>query len=320
MNFKQIQQFLTIVKYMNLSTAARELYISQPALSLSLARMESALNVRLFFRDGNRLILSPAGEQLLDSFKKLNMDFEHLYDQAALLNTPPPGEGYITVGFSCSALLYAALYMSDFLSSYNGKTIHKLHGDTANILFLLKSQQIDFAVTSPPLEDDTISSRSVVTEPILLVVSNRHPLAKRPFVHFKDLEGLDFVGLNKHNKFRSECDQICARNHFSPNYVIECEYLEQRKIIEESAGSSRYLSFCARDSFSRYYGSGYIAIPIEGEYVSRTTSISWLTERKLQYEYKGMLNHIVQGYPQLYQEHLRLLQIFQAERIFRTNW
>ena len=311
MNFKQIQQFLTIVKYMNLSAAAKELYISQPALSLSLARMESSLNVRLFFRDGNRLVLTPAGEQLLESFKKLNMDFEHLYDQAALLNTAP-GENYITIGFSCSALLYAALYMSDFISSYNGKTIHKIHGNADTIFFLLKSQQIDFAVTSPPLEDDAVSSLSINTEPVFLVVSDLHPLAARSRVRFKDLEGLDFVGLNKHNYFRIECDQICARNHFSPNYVIECEYPEQRKIIQESAGSNRYLSFCAKDSFLRYYGDGFKAIPIEGEYVSRTTSISWLTERKLQYEYREMIQHIIQGYPQLYQHHLSLLQAFPA--------
>lgn len=44
----QAQQFLTIAKYMNLTKAANELYISQSALSQSLARMEHELGVRLF--------------------------------------------------------------------------------------------------------------------------------------------------------------------------------------------------------------------------------------------------------------------------------
>ena len=46
MNYQQVKQYLTIVKHMNLSKAAEELYISQPALSLALGRLESELDVQ----------------------------------------------------------------------------------------------------------------------------------------------------------------------------------------------------------------------------------------------------------------------------------
>lgn len=312
MNYKQIQQFLTIVKYMNLSTAARELYISQPALSLSLARMESTLNVRLFFRDGNRLILSPAGERLLEHFRKLNADFETLYEEASILNSLE--EQYLTIGFSSSAMLYATLYLTDFLSSYQDKTIKKIHADNSQILTLLKSKQIDFAITSPPLEDESVSNVNIITEPIVLVVSSGHPLAKRQKVTFKELEQVEFVGLNKHHKFRSQCDQLCAQNHFTPNYVIECDYPEQRLIINESAGSKRYASFMARDSFLKYYGDGYVTIPIDSDNMSRTTALSWLTERKLQYEYKELLDYILNNFHVLYEEHLQVIAAYQSMR------
>lgn len=58
MNMNHVEQFMTIVKYMNLSRASRELYISQPALSMSLSRLESELGVQLFYREGNKLVLA----------------------------------------------------------------------------------------------------------------------------------------------------------------------------------------------------------------------------------------------------------------------
>lgn len=63
MDYNQIQRFLMIVKHSNLSGAAKELYISQPALSLSLANMEKELGMPLFYRVKNRLVLTPEGDR-----------------------------------------------------------------------------------------------------------------------------------------------------------------------------------------------------------------------------------------------------------------
>lgn len=308
MNYKQIQQFLTIVKYMNLSTAAKELFISQPALSLSLARMEATLNVQLFYRDGNRLILSATGEKLLATFQKLNDDFERLYAEATEIKAVQ--DQVITIGFSCSAMLYSVMYLSDLLASHNGKIIKKVHANSEHILALLKSNGIDFAITTPPLEDEAISNATIMTEPIFLVVSSSHPLAARKTVRFKDLRNADFVGLSKHHKFRQDCDCLCNANNFAPNYTIECEYPEQRQIIKESAGSKRYISFCARDSFEQYYGAGYTMITIEAENMYRSTAISWLTENKLQYQYKDLIDHIINNFSAMYSEHIRLISTY----------
>ncbi len=175
---------------------------------------------------------------------------------------------------------------------------------------LLKSNGVDFAITTPPLEDEAISNMTIMTEPIYLVVSSGHPLACRRQVTFKELKTLDFVGLTKHHKFRQDCDRICAANNFTPNYTVECEYPEQRQIIKESAGSKRYVSFCARDSFDQYYGIGYTLISVEAENMYRSTAISWLTERKLQYQYKDLIDYISENFNTMYNEHLVLINAY----------
>lgn len=129
MNLLQAQQLLTIVKYMNLSKAASEVYISQPALSLSLGRLEKELGVRLFFRDGNKLILSHDGEVLYDYFRNLNEAHQKLLSKTEEL-TRPSQEEYITFGFSGSPLQFAALCSTGICDNFQGKHVKIVSADT----------------------------------------------------------------------------------------------------------------------------------------------------------------------------------------------
>lgn len=75
MNFLQLEYFLTILKFNSISKAASELYITQPALSQQLIHLEKELATKLFYRKGNSLILTEAGERFRDSAQ--NMLYEY---------------------------------------------------------------------------------------------------------------------------------------------------------------------------------------------------------------------------------------------------
>ena len=92
----QAKQFLTIVKHMNLTKAANELYITQSALSQSLSKLENELGIRLFYRDGNRLILSKEGNILLPDFEQLVSVHDHLIENAHALSDQ--GRGGVRIG------------------------------------------------------------------------------------------------------------------------------------------------------------------------------------------------------------------------------
>lgn len=308
MNYKQIVQFLTICKYMNLSAAARELFISQPALSLSLSRMEEHLDVRLFHRDGNRLILTTEGERLKENFQKLNDDFEELFRNSSNLSRQTPD--VIKIAFASPVTLYMAVCLSPSLSSYKGKPIQKMHMNFSQCAGMLKNGQIDFAVTTPPLEDPAVNNNTVYTEEFYFVVSSRHKLAQKKKVSFKDLEKVEFVGLSRQHKSRREIDRLCLENKFVPNYVIECEYEELNQIIRENAGSSRYAGFCTATAHEIEYGEGYVIIPVNATNMHRSYSISWLAESKLQYAYKGLLDQIQEQFPEYVRQQMWVLQKF----------
>jgi DNA-binding transcriptional LysR family regulator len=305
MNNSQIQYFLTVVKYMNMSSAAKELFITQPALSLSISKMEKSLGLKLFQRSGNKILLTLAGQSLLEDFRAIQKDFEKLFSDADSLSTEKSET--ITIGFACSAMLFASFFTSNFLSEYRGTPIQKTYAGRAQIISMLKSRQIDFAVTYYPIQDAAVSNRTIAYEPVKLAVSSRHPLAGRKSITLAELGKTPLVGLTKNHYFRQICDRICAKSHFQPNYVTECEYTDETRLISQCANTDKYASFCAEGSFRSYYGSGYVLVPIDDENMYRATTISWLTERRFQDTCAGLITHIEKNFPEQYQRHLKLI-------------
>ena len=71
MELNQLKQLVTIAKYGNISKAAEELLISQPALSRSMKRLEEDLKVSLFDHYTNKVILNQNGELVVNYANKI---------------------------------------------------------------------------------------------------------------------------------------------------------------------------------------------------------------------------------------------------------
>lgn len=78
---KDMQYVLTIANYGNLTKAANALFLSQPALSIQLKRLENSLGIQLFERKGRRMILTYAGEEFVKSAREITMKCFELEDR-----------------------------------------------------------------------------------------------------------------------------------------------------------------------------------------------------------------------------------------------
>lgn len=294
MNYQQVKQFLAIVKHMNLSKAASELYISQPALSLALGRLESELNVQLFYRDGKKLIISPAGEKLYDYFVQLKDAHDRLTDTADSFRRDED-INMMTIGFSVSAMFFSSLYMTGNLGSYDSILLKKIFADSDQILTMLKNGMIDFAVTCPPIEDDKVTTQNIFSENYILVVSSKHPLADRKSISVSELNHIPLTGLKKSQPSREHNDLLCAQNHVDPPYMREFDYPEYYNAVTECAFTDQFANIISESFFEKSYSQGYVAIPFSDGNMVRQTSISWLTESKYNLEYKEILEYIISG-------------------------
>lgn len=313
LSYERIKQILVIVKNMSLSKAAKELFISQPALSVALSRFENEIGIKLFYRDGNKLILSAEGEALLPYFTKIRDDCDEFVEVTHTLQGMEQNE--IRVGFSGSPMFFNSLYLTDFLSIYENRPIKKYFTDEDQLISMLKLGKIDFAISTPALKDDHISSIILATEPIGIAVANQHPLAKKESVSLKELIRTPFVSMNRQHLFRHTCDVLCMENGFTPKYIGESEYHNYNRMIEEYVGAGRAAAFCAREMYPTIFGEGYTYIPLQETNMCRMTTLSYLANSKVPYQMKDLFDQIIRDFPAQYQYHTRLRARIRKEEI-----
>lgn len=137
--------FYTVAKAGNISKAANQLYISQPAISKSTSKLEAELGTALFARSSKGVTLTEEGQVLYEyverAFDSLNMGEENLKNYKEL------GIGHIRIGVSTSLCKHILLdYLKDFIKENpNIKLSIDCHS-TLNTIKLLRNEDIDIGL------------------------------------------------------------------------------------------------------------------------------------------------------------------------------
>lgn len=137
--------FYTVAKAGNISKTANQLYISQPAISKSISKLEAELGTALFARSSKGVTLTEEGQVLYEyverAFDSLNMGEENLKNYKEL------GIGHIRIGVSTSLCKHILLdYLKDFIKENpNIKLSIDCHS-TLNTIKLLRNEDIDIGL------------------------------------------------------------------------------------------------------------------------------------------------------------------------------
>lgn len=219
----------------------------------------------------------------------------------------------IRIGFSGSAFQFASLYTSNFLQKGTKQQVQKIFADRELMTSLLLSQQVDFAITYPPLKNDDLSSLNLLSEEINLIVSTGHSLAKRDSVTLQELQNTPLIGLRRGHLLRNTFDELFIERGCYLKYAHEFDYEDFFRYINEHAGGSDTAALAIRDCVDSLYGTGYRIIPFKDVTISRVTAISWLTSRKLDYKYKELVDNIVENYGRQTEYHMGMIRLYSSQ-------
>jgi len=161
-NLELYKIFYHVVKAGSISKASQELYISQPAVSQSIKKLESRIGGQLFTRAPKGIVLTPEGEVL---FKYIEQGYnmfllaEKKFQEAINLDT-----GTIRIGASDMTLKYFLLpHLEEFHQRYAKVKIKVTNMPSPQTIEALKTGAIDFGVVSLPLAaDDSLEVNSVM--------------------------------------------------------------------------------------------------------------------------------------------------------------
>jgi len=174
---RQLRAFLILARTGSFTEAARQLHLTQSAISHAIKALEEDVGCLLLDRIGKKATLTQAGEQLLLSAEKILSEMESVREELKQLGRW--GTGRLRLGVpaaACQYLLPAVL--REFRESFPGCTISIEAGDTPEVVERLHGRQIDLALVLEPRGEPRIEFRHLFTDELQFIVSQLHPWAR----------------------------------------------------------------------------------------------------------------------------------------------
>ena len=205
--------FYTVANAGNISKAAKELYISQPAISKSIQKLEESLNCKLFSRSSRGVILTDEGTLLYDHVKEA---FETLsLGEDKLKRSIELGVGHIQIGVSSTLCKYMLLpYLNEFIHQNPHISISISCQSTNETLRLLDENKIDIGLIGKPesLKGFIFDHLSDIEDIFVATPEYLANLAERGVEKEEVLEHATLMLLDKNNITRRYIDDYFQEN------------------------------------------------------------------------------------------------------------
>ncbi len=208
--------FYTVANAGNISRAAKELYISQPAISKSIQKLEESLNCKLFSRSSRGVVLTEEGSLLYGHVKEA---FETLSTgEDKLKRSIELGVGHLQIGVSTILCKYMLLpYLKEFIRRNPHIRISIHCQPTKEVLQLLDEQKIDIGlIVQPENQKNLYFSYLGSIEDIFVATSDYLTnLKKRGIPEDAILSNSTLILLDKNNMTRQYIDRYLQENHIA---------------------------------------------------------------------------------------------------------
>ena len=208
--------FYTVANAGNISKAAKELYISQPAISKSIQKLEESLNCKLFSRSSRGVILTEEGSLLYDhvreAFETLGAGEEKLKRSIEL------GVGHLKIGVSSTLCKYMLLpYLKEFIRRYPHISISINCQSTNDTLKLLDDNKIDIGLIGKPdnLKNINFYFLENIEDTFVATSEYIHNLNMRGIKNDEILENSTLMLLDKNNMSRKYIDDYFQDNEIT---------------------------------------------------------------------------------------------------------
>ena len=213
----QLRYFQAVARHEHVSRAAAELHVAQPALSRSIARLESELNVPLFDREGRRIRLNRFGATFL---ARVDQVLDHL-DQGRRELEDAAGLARGSVAVASETLRTVTELSAHFIAKHP-EVSFQLHQGPAPVMGdLLRTGTVDFCLASQPLEGVEVESMVLSNEEVLVAIPPTHGLARRRRLDLGMLADEPFITTRPGYWQRTLADQLFSRIGVQPRIVCE---------------------------------------------------------------------------------------------------
>ncbi|WP_299968379.1 LysR substrate-binding domain-containing protein [uncultured Roseobacter sp.] len=273
---RRLRYFRMVAETLNFRRAARELNITQPALSRAITQLENELGVRLFERSNARVSLTHAGHTFSSGCDRVFTALSHATEETQRVAR---GEiGSLAIGYTDTAI---AGTIPDIIETFRHALptvairLYQVH--TQAQMQMLRSGQLDIGLMTGPVDRSALSAITVQRDRLVVLAPKMHRLAARDSLRLKELANEPFVlgDPNDWFVFNRSLLQLCERAGFAPR-VIQTAPETQAIIGLVRCGLGLTIM---PECHAQVLNARVVAIPLGDDIAPMLTQAAWIEGR-----------------------------------------
>ena len=219
MEIHQLRYFVAVADEGNFSRAAAKVRVAQPSLSQQIRKLEAEVGQPLFDRLPRSVVLTEAGRCLIDYARQIlasigdaRRSVDELKDKVS---------GRLAVGAIPTIAPYVLPELTrKFQKHYPEVTLEIVEDVTDGITRRVEAGELDVALTSTCQQSPTLRRESLGNEPLLALVPEGHPLAKKTLVELDDLKSQRFLLLHEMHCLSQQVHHLLDSRRLRPEIAL----------------------------------------------------------------------------------------------------
>jgi len=250
MELHTLRVFLTVATEKSFSRAAEKLLRTQPAISLSIQRLEAELGEKLIDRSAKELMLTDAGKIVVEFARR----FENLQGELenSLAELRDMSAGRLSIGANESSTLYLLDHIEQFRQKYPKVKVQIRRSLSSKIPAELLDGDLELGIVSYDPEDERLISHVIYDDHLAFIVSPTHRLAARKEISITDLGEEIFIAHNVVSPYRAAVIREFQRHRVPLKMDVEMPTIESiRKMVQRGEGVAFLPHMCVQEEIRR---------------------------------------------------------------------
>jgi LysR family transcriptional regulator, hydrogen peroxide-inducible genes activator len=257
MEIHQLRYFVAVAEEGSFSHAAEREHVSQPSLSQQIQKLEAELNQQLFDRLPRSVVLTEAGRSLLPYARQILTAIADAGLSVAAIEQEVAGR--LSVGAIPSIAVYVLpRLIGNFQRSYPKVTFELFEDITDKLAQRLEDGTLDIVLATSSDNAPALTHYSLGKEPLLMLLPQKHPLARRKTIKWSDLASEKFLLLHEIHSLSIQVRQLLAANNLKPEVVLQgAQLVTIARLVAAGLGVTVIPQMMAETEFIK----GCVAVP-----------------------------------------------------------
>ena len=272
MTLNELRYIVAVAQERSFGRAAAKCFVSQPALSVAIHKLEDELGAPLFERGKSEITVTPVGERIVEQAQRVLEEASRIKELAQAGRNQLAGSIKLGVIYTVAPYLIPDLVPA--LKKLAPQMPLELEENLTEVLEAeLKSGRLDAAIVALPFDPPGVTTTYLYEEPFQVVVPSEHKWAKRKSIHPDELVGEHAILLNVGHCFRDQVLEACPELNRQDVPTARTNSLET---VRNMVASGLGVSVLPRDALiPKYHSRLVVPVPFVKPVPSRRIALAY---------------------------------------------